>query len=85
MVMKTLLCSLQEWARCFIRNGDKATSKEEDPKRRFKKKKEEMGPCYHCKKMCHLIANCPSLQATPSKKVHKKKKVMVATWDDSET
>jgi len=44
-----------------------------------------MGPCYHCKKTGHLIADCPSLQATTSKKVHKKKKIMVATWDDSET
>ena len=44
-----------------------------------------MGPCYHCKKMGHLIADCPSLQVTISKKVHKKKKAMVATWDDSET
>ena len=35
--------------------------------------------------MGHLIADCPSLQATTSKNVHKKMKVMVATWDDSET
>ena len=44
-----------------------------------------MGPCYHCKKTGHLIADCPSLQATTSKKVQKKKKIIVATWDDSET
>ena len=43
-----------------------------------------MGLYYHCKKTGHLIADYPSLQATTSKKLHKKKKVMVATWDDSE-
>ena len=42
-----------------------------------------MGPCLHYKKKSHLIADCPSLQATISKNVHKKKKAMVATWDDS--
>ena len=44
-----------------------------------------MGHCYHCKKTGHLIADCPSLQATTFKKVHKKKMAMVATWDDSKT
>ena len=44
-----------------------------------------MGPYYHCKKMGYLIADYLSLQATTSKKVHKKKKAMVATWDDSKT
>ena len=32
----------------------------------------------------HLIADSPSLQTTTSKNVHKKKKAMVATWNDSE-
>ena len=44
-----------------------------------------MGPCFHCKKTGHLIVDFPSLQATNYKNVHKKKKAMVATWDDSET
>ena len=48
-------------------------------------KNEEMSPYFHCKKTGHLIADCPSLQATTSRTVHKKKKAMVATWDDSET
>ena len=51
----------------------------------FERKREEMGDCFHCKKTSHPIADCPSLQATTSKKVHKKKKAMVATWDISET
>jgi len=53
------------------------------PQGRFEKK-EEMSHCYHCKKMEHLIADYPSLQATTSRKIQKKK-AMVATWDDSET
>jgi len=44
-----------------------------------------MGPYYHCKKTGHLIADCPSPQANTSKKVHKKKKAIVAMWDDSKT
>ena len=44
-----------------------------------------MGPHYHCKKMGHLIMDCPLLQATASKKVHKKKKAMVVIWDISDT
>ena len=44
-----------------------------------------MGPFFHCKRMGHLIADCPSLQATTSKNVQKKKNAMVATWDDSES
>ena len=43
-----------------------------------------MGPYYHCKQTQHLIADCPSLEATTSKRLYKKK-AMVATWDDSET
>jgi len=46
--------------------------------------KEEVGPCNHCKKMRHLIADYPSLQAATSRRVHKKK-VMMATWDDSKS
>ena len=44
-----------------------------------------MGSCLHYKKTGHLIADFPSLQATISKNVHKKKKAMVTTWDDTET
>jgi len=51
----------------------------------FENKKEETGPYFHYKKTGHLIADCPSLQATTSKNVHRKKKAMVTTWDDSKT
>ena len=44
-----------------------------------------MGPYFHCKKTGHLITDFPLLQATNFKNVHKKKKAMVTTWDDSET
>ena len=53
--------------------------------RRGRQKKKKMGPYFYCKNTCHLIADYPSFQATTSKNVHKKKKMMVATWDDSET
>ena len=43
-----------------------------------------MGLYFYCKKMGHLIVDCPSLQAIIFKNMHKKKKVMVATRDDSE-
>jgi len=58
-----------------VRNSNFRRSRQQG---KFERKREEMGPCYHCKKTGHLIADCPSLQATTSKKVHKKKKVMVA-------
>jgi len=68
----------------FYKKGRQSNFQKGRPQERFKKK-EEMGPYFHCKKTDHLIVDCPSLQATTSKNVHKKKKVMVATWDDSET
>ena len=50
------------------------------------KKKEEIGPCYHCKKSRHLIADFPALntKATTSKRILKKKAIK-ATWDDIES
>ena len=54
------------------------------PQGRYEKKREEPGPCFHCKKIGHLIADCPALQATTSKH-GKKKKALAATWDDSES
>ena len=44
-----------------------------------------MGPFFHCKKTGHFIVDCPSLQALASNKLHKKKKALKATWDDSKT
>ena len=44
-----------------------------------------MDPYFHYKKMGHFITNCPSLQTTTSKNVHKEKKAMVAAWDNSKT
>ena len=45
------------------------------------KKKEEVGPYFHCKKLEHLITECPTLKVTSSRRVPKKKD-MKATWDD---
>jgi len=57
----------------------KGTSEEEGrPQGRFEKKEEEMCSYYYYKKTRNLITDCPSLQATTSKKVHKKKMTMVS-------
>ena len=45
------------------------------------RKKEEVGPCYQYKKQRRLIADCPNLKATTSKRTPKKK-VMMASWDE---
>ena len=68
----------------FYEKGRQNNFRRERPQGRFEQK-EEIGPCFHCKKTTHLIADYPSLQATTSKNVQKKKKAMVATWDDSKT
>jgi len=68
----------------FYKKGRQSNFRRGRPQERFEKK-EEMGPCFHCKKTGHFIADNPSLQATTFKNVHKKRKVMVATWDDSKT
>ena len=52
------------------------------PQERHERKKEEIGLCFHCKKIGHLIANYPSLQAISSQIVHKKNEAMVPTCDD---
>ena len=66
----------------FYKKGRQSNFRRGRHQERFEKKK-ETSPYYHCKKTGHLITNCPSLQPTTSKNVHKKK-AMVATWDDSE-
>jgi len=47
------------------------------PPMRSERRKEEMCPYYHCKKTGYLIADCPSLQATIFKKLHKKAMVAI--------
>ena len=77
---------IQKVGRIFYKKGRQNFFQRGRPQERFeKKKKKEMGPCYHYKKTGHLIADCPLLQATTSRKMQKKKKAMVATWDDLET
>jgi len=48
------------------------------------RKKEEVGPCYNCKKQGHMIADYLNLKATTSRRMPKKK-AMMASWDDSES
>ncbi|GAV65908.1 zf-CCHC domain-containing protein/UBN2 domain-containing protein, partial [Cephalotus follicularis] len=52
---------------------------------KFKNKKEE-STCYECKKPGHFKNECPNLKKKEkfNKEHSKKKKAMVATWDDSD-
>ena len=47
--------------RMFYKKGRQSNFQKGRPQGRFEKKKKEMGPYYHCKKMEYLIADCPSL------------------------
>ena len=76
---------IRKVGRIFYKKGRQSNFRRGRPQERFEKKKEEIGSFYHCKKTGHLINDCPSLQATTSRKIQKKKKAMVATWDDLET
>ncbi|GAV78628.1 hypothetical protein CFOL_v3_22093 [Cephalotus follicularis] len=48
--------------------------------------KKEEPICYECKKLSHFKKECPSLKKKEKfmKEHSKKKKAMVATWDDSD-
>ena len=76
---------IRKVGKMFYKKGRQSNFRRGRPQGRLEKKKEETDPYFHCKRTGHLIADCPSLQAITSKNVHKKKKAMVATWDDSET
>ncbi|GAV79825.1 zf-CCHC domain-containing protein [Cephalotus follicularis] len=39
--------------------------------------------CYECKKSCHFKSDCPSIKKKGNEH-SKKKKAMIATWDDSD-
>ena len=76
---------IRKVGKMFYKKGRQSNFRRGRPQGRLEKKREKTGPCFHCKRTGHLIADYPSLQATTSKNVQKKKKAMVATWDDSET
>ena len=76
---------IRKVGKMFNKKGRQSNFRGGRPLGRLEKKREETGSCFHCKRTGHLIADCLSLQATTSKNVQKKKKAMVATWDDSET
>ena len=76
---------IRKVGKMFYKKGRQSNFRRGKPQGRFERKREEPGPCFHCKKIGHLIADCPALQATTSKNGSKKKKAMVATWDDSES
>ena len=58
----------------FYKKGRQSNFWRGRPKGRFETKKEEMGFYFHYKKTGHLIMDCPSLQATNSKNVHKRRR-----------
>jgi len=74
---------IQKVRKMFYNKGWQSNFRRARPHERTERRKEKMGPCYHCKKIGHFLADFPSLQATTSKILHKKK-AMVATWDDLE-
>jgi len=76
---------IRKVGKIFFKKGRESNFRRGRHQGRFEKKEEETGSYFHCKMMGHLIADYPSLQATTFKNVYKKKKAMVATWDDSET
>jgi len=51
-----------------------------------RKDKEEISPCFYCKKHVHLIADYPALKIKASTSKNRyKKSAMKTTWDDSES
>jgi len=76
--MKTLPCLLGKWKKCFTRKEDKATSEKEDLKEDLKRTRrrwvQEASPS-HC--------GLPFTSSHNLQERVKKKKAMVATWDDS--
>ena len=49
----------------FYKKGRQSNFQRGRPHGRLEKKREETGPCFHCKKTGHLIADCPSLLKSP--------------------
>ena len=76
---------IRKVGKMFYKKGRQSNFRRGKPQGRYERKREEPGPCFHCKKIGHLIADCPALQATTSKNGPRKKKAMVATWDDTES
>jgi len=76
---------IRKVGKLFYKKGRQSNFRRGKPQGRFEKKRDEPGPCFHCKKIGHLIADCPALQASTSKHGMKKKKALAATWDDSES
>ena len=65
---------IRKVGKMFYKKGRHSNFRRGRPQGRLEKKKEETSPYFHCKKMGHLIADCPSLHATISKNVHKKRR-----------
>lgn len=67
-----------------FRNYKKPNQRSESSRHRKSSRKEVV--CYECKEPGHFKSECPKLQKEkPKKKFDKKKKSLMATWDDSES
>ena len=52
---------IRKVGKMFYKKGRQSNFQSGKPQGRFEKKREELGPCFHCKKNGHLIADCPAL------------------------
>ena len=68
----------------FYKKGRMSNFRKARAQGKIKRKKYKIGPCFHCKKQGHLIVECPSLQATSSRRIQEKK-ALKATWDGPES
>ena len=50
---------IRKVGKMFYKKGRQSNFRRGRPQERFEKKREESGPCFHCKKTGHLIVDCP--------------------------
>ncbi|GAV85633.1 LOW QUALITY PROTEIN: zf-CCHC domain-containing protein/UBN2 domain-containing protein, partial [Cephalotus follicularis] len=93
MTHETTMKNHENGDMALITSQFKKLLKSQKGKKAFKKKfpqceessKKEELTCYECKKLGHLKSECPLKRKRNSRKAHsKKKKAMIATWDDSD-
>ncbi|GAV61942.1 UBN2 domain-containing protein, partial [Cephalotus follicularis] len=87
LVRKILRCLPKSWTPKFLKSQKGKKVFKKYPQKEESSKKEEL-TCFECKNPGHFKCGCPSLktieQFKKSNEHSKKKKAMVATWDDSD-